>query len=36
MKTSIQAYEREVIEKKLKLGMGRGDRKRKGEGIVGF
>jgi hypothetical protein len=32
MKTGIQAYERELKERKSKLGVGKGKRKRKGEG----
>jgi hypothetical protein len=34
MKTGIQAYEREMKERKLELGMGKGERGGKGDGIL--
>jgi hypothetical protein len=36
MKTSIRTYERKMMEKKLESGTGRGQRRGKGEGVMGF
>jgi hypothetical protein len=35
MKMGIRAYEQEMREKKSKLGVGRGEKRRKGEGVAG-